>query len=151
MTFPEKLQTLLANYEWSQKRLAESLGYAPSSINKWLNGGIMPPVATLKRICELFSYPLADLLDDSVDVPEFFVIDQYLPYSQLEKPECRRDSEHTIIDAALAGEARLHRFLNHGGFPCSAIYLANREIWWHYRDHEPKMIYDWNREYSYDR
>ena len=150
MTFSEKLETLLTNYEWTKKQLAEYLGYDPSSITKWKKCGIIPPYEILEKICDIFSVPLVDMIDGSVDIPEFIEIDRYLPYFQLNMPECKRDSEHVIIDAALAKGARLHRFTNHGGYLCSAIYCARQEVWWHYREYEPRMIRDWNKEYGND-
>lgn len=55
------------------------------------------------------------------------------------------DSVHEIIeDVILGGNAKLHRFLNGGGAPYSAIYRNGVEVWSCERNHEAKMIKDWN-------
>ena len=83
----------------------------------------------------LFYVPIEKMVDDDYDIPEYYEIDRYLPYSQYRLPVEMRDSEHIIIDADLAGGARLHRYTDAGGNECSAIYQFREEVWWHYREH----------------
>ena len=86
-----------------------------------------------------------NLLDDDYEVPAYYVIDKYLPYSVAARfPKDQCDSKHVLIDACLAKGAILHRFINGGGDACSAIYYGSRGIWWHYRENEARMIKDWN-------
>ena len=55
------------------------------------------------------------------------------------------DSIHEVFDAGLQFGATLHRFINAGASPCSAIYSGDKQIWWTYRDGETDMINDWQR------
>ena len=105
---------------------------------------------TIKQLCDIFYVPIEKMVDDDYDIPEYYEIDRYLPYSQYRLPVEMRDSEHIIIDADLAGGARLHRYTDAGGNECSAIYQFREEVWWHYREHEQRMIRDWNMEHSND-
>ena len=117
----------------------------PSTVQKWVVGKNMPDVETVKKIGELMYISTDDLLDDEFDVPAYHEYDQYLPYSLTRRfPEEQCDTEHTLIDAYLEKGAVLHRFKNGAGDACSAIYYAGQEIWWHYREHEARMIRDWN-------
>lgn len=147
-TLNQKIRILLANNGWSQAKLAEMLWVTPDAVSSWVRGINNPKIETIKKLSEIFYIPLQDLLNDDVDIPEYFEIDQYLPYSMCRYPENRRDQIHVIYDAALADEGYLHRFVDAAGCECSAIYRAGQEVWWHYREHEPRMIRDWNREYS---
>ena len=146
----EKLRILLKNQGWTQPKLAETLHFAPSTVHYWLNGTHCPSVETLKKLCEILYIPIQDLLNDELDIPEYYEIDQYLPYPICCYPEDRQDSIHTIIDAGLAYEGILHRFINCAGAECSAIYRAGKEVWWHYRENEARMIRDWNEVHAND-
>lgn len=143
-TFNKKLKTLLYNHEMTQKDLAEKMSVSPSTVSKWCSGDNCPSVETIKELSGIFYTPCEVLIEDVFDIPMYFYIDEYIPYSKIGNG----DSPHTIIDADLAGGARLHRFTNRVGDACSAIYVANEERWWHYRDHEAKMVWEWNDCYK---
>ena len=150
MKLYEKLRILMTNQEWSQKRLAERMCVSPDAVSSWVRGKNNPTLETVKELCEIFYIPIQDMTNDDLDIPEYIEIDRYLPYPICRYPKEWQDSEHIIIDAALANEGKLHRFTNPGGAKCSAIYRGREEVWWHYREHEARMIHDWNRRYSYD-
>lgn len=143
-TIGMKLKTLLANREWSQKRLADTIIISPDAVSSWIRDINYPPIDRLKELSEIFYISIPNLIDENYEVPEYSEIDRYLPYPMCCYPEEEQDSIHIIYDADLASEGRLHRFNNAGGEPCSAIYQAGKEVWWHYREHEPRMIKDWN-------
>ena len=145
-TFDEKLKTLLHNYEMTQKDLAERINVSPSTVSKWCSGDNNPSIDTIKDLSKIFYVPCEVLIEDIYEVPTYFYIDKYVPYSKVGNG----DSPHTVIDAALEGNARLHRFTNRVGDACSAIYVAHEERWWHYRNHEAKMIWEWN-DYHKDK
>jgi len=143
--FNEKLRTLLANREWTQAQLAAIIPVSTSTVQKWVVGKNMPDAETVKLLSDLFFISMENLLDDDYEVPAYYVIDKYQPYSVAARfPKDQCDSEHVLIDACLAKGAILHRFINGGGDACSAIYYGGREIWWHYRENEARMIKDWN-------
>ena len=147
-TINVKIGTLLANNGWTQKKLADDLVISPDAVQKWVKGINTPTLETIKQLCDIFYVPIEKMVDDDYDIPEYYEIDRYLPYSQYRLPVEMRDSEHIIIDADLAGGARLHRYTDAGGNECSAIYQFREEVWWHYREHEQRMIKDWNMEHS---
>jgi transcriptional regulator with XRE-family HTH domain len=149
-TIDVKNRTLLANNGWTQKKLADDLVISPDAVQKWISGKNNPTLETIKRLFDIFYVPIEKMVDDDYDIPEYYEIDRYLPYSQYRLPVKMRDSEHIIIDADLAGGARLHRYTDAGGNECSAIYQFREEVWWHYREHEQRMIKDWNMEHSND-
>ena len=146
----EKLRILMANQEWTQKRLAERMFVSPDTVSSWVRGKNHPTLETVKELCEIFCIPIQEMTNDEIDIPEYFALDPweaYVDYGDLRHPG---DSVHTIIDADLAYEGMLHRFTNAAGDECSAIYRGNMEMWWHYREREAQMIRDWNREYDHD-
>ena len=143
----EKIRILLADNGWTQTKLADLVGYTPGAVHRWVKGVNLPSIDTIKKICEVFSIPIQDLLNDEYDIPEYIILDQYLPYRMCYMPEELQDSIHIIIDANLSAGGLLHRFKNAAGVECSAIYQGSSEIWWHYREHEPRMIHDWNERY----
>lgn len=151
--FNEKLRILLANNEMEQKQLAELLNVAPTTVQKWVSGINQPDIFTYKQISKIFCVSLDDLTDDDRKIIEYWILDQYVPYSVAMKyPDVEEEKlMHTIIDAGLANEGILHRFTNIAGDKCSAIYRGHKEIWWHYRKYEPQMIREWNEVYSNDR
>ncbi len=147
----EKLRILLANNEWTQAKLADFLCVSPDTVSSWVRGKNGISIEMLKKICDVFYVPIQDMLNDDLDFFEYVEIDCYLPFRFYDLPEEYRDSEHVIYEAGLANEGKLHRFTNHGGALCSAIYRGRQEVWWHYREHEARMIHDWNKEYGNDR
>lgn len=151
MRLDEKIKILIANNGWTQKDLAEMLHVQPTTVQKWCVGRNTPRIDLISDLCDIFALDYNDLLDDSIDIPEYYIIGQYIPYSQYRFAKSLRDYEHVIIDACLARGAKLHRFKNAGGAECSAIYIGDFEYWWHYRENEPYMIREWNREALHDR
>lgn len=149
-TFPEKLRILLANREMTQAQLADHMILSTKAIQKWVSGKNMPKLKELLELCDFFQVSLQELVDDSIDIPKYIEIDRYLPFRMEMMPKERQDSIHVLYDAGLAKGAILHRFTNAGGDKCSAIYLHRQEVWWHYREHEARMIKDWNRENADD-
>ena len=146
----EKLGILLSNREWTQAKLAKIMNYDPTTIHYWINGTHCPSLDTIKELCEIFYIPIQDLTNDDLDIPEYFEVDRYLPYPICCYPKEDQDTIHIIIDADLAYEGILHRFKNCAGAECSAIYRAGKEVWWHYRENEAKMIRDWNEVHAND-
>lgn len=151
MKLNEKIKILLANQEWTQKKLAETLFVSPDAVSSWVRGINNPDLETIKTLCKILCVPIQDMTNDNYDVPRYFEIDRRLDYRECLYPEDYHDSIHIIIDANLADEGLLHRFKNGAGEECSAIYRGNKEIFWHYRDEEARMIYYWNKRQSYDR
>ncbi len=146
----EKLRILMANQGWPQKRLAERMFVSPDTVSSWVRGINHPTLETVKELCEILCIPIEELTNDNIDVPEYEEVERKLPYPICCYPEDQQDTEHIIIDAALANEGMLHRFTNAGGAECSAIYRGGTEVWWHYREREAQMIRDWNKEYAHD-
>ena len=89
-------------------------------------------------------------MNDDLEIPEYFEIDR-LPGFVFRDHKCWDDSTHIVIDANLACGAMLHRFRNESGEECSGIYRGREEIWWHYREHEARMIRDWNEVHNDNR
>ena len=147
-TLGMKLKTLLANREWSQKKLAETIIISPDAVSSWIRDINYPPIDRLKELSDIFYISIPNLIDENYEVPKYIEIDRYLPYPMCCYPETKQDSIHIVYDADLANEGKLHRFNNAGGEPCSAIYRAGKEVGWHYREHEPRMIKDWNEVHS---
>lgn len=150
MKLNEKIKVLLANQGWTQKKLAETIFVSPDAVSSWVRGINHPDLETIKKLCDIFYIPIQKLIYDEIDIPEYYVLDPwsaYIDYGDLRRPG---DSVHTIIDADLAYQGMLHRFTNACGAECSAIYRGSMEVWWHYREHEAKMIYEWNEVYSND-
>lgn len=149
-TLNEKLRILIKNQCWTQKRLAEYMCVSPDTVSSWVRGVNHPTLETVKELCEIFYIPIQELTNDEIDIPEYYELEPweaYIDYGDLRRPG---DSVHTIIDAGLAYEGMLHRFSNEGGAECSAIYRGNMEMWWHYREHEAKMIREWNEVHCDD-
>ena len=164
----------LKNNGWTHKMLAERLNVCESAVQKWIKGKRHPDSEMLKRLSEVmlidiqhFYEPdylpvLYERIDDFVPpcmYGDIFIefmrkLGEEIPEDLIKNPLPRQDSCHEVYDAGLYKGAKLHRFKNRGGAECSAIYLYGKEVWWHYRDHENQMIYDWNaqaKEYAYDR
>ena len=148
--FNEKLRILLENQGWTQAKLAKIMHVSPDAVSSWVRGNNTPYVDTFKELCKIFCVTIQELTDDDFDIPEYIEIDRYLPNSIAFLPEEQQDSEHIIIDAALAYEGLLHRYTTAKGVEISSIYRAGEEVWWHYREHEARMIRDWNEVHSND-
>lgn len=148
MKLNEKIRVSLSNNDWTQAHFAELMNVHPSTVQKWCKGKNAPPIETTLEICHLLNIPIQELVDDSIDIYEFYIVNRFMPCNDDRFPDSLQDGEHTIIDAGLEGNALLHRFVNARGCPYSAIYYAKREIWSQVRDRERFMLRDWN-EWGY--
>ena len=134
MKLSEKLRLLLERNAWTQARLANELHVVPSTVQKWVVGKNIPPAEVFLELSRIFHVPIENLLNDDMEIPE--------------TNEIAWQEEYNPFDIPLASGAKLHRFVNLAGDACSAIYLNQEEIWWHYREHELKMIRAWNEAYK---
>ena len=100
--FNDKLRILLENQGWTQAKLAEIMKVSPDAVSSWVRGKNTPYIDTFKELCQIFCVTIQELAYDDFDIPEYIEIDHYLPYSVEHLPEEQQDSEHVIIDAALA-------------------------------------------------
>ena len=144
MDIGEKIRILLSNRDWTHKELAKNMYVTESAVQKWCKGKNRPTMEKIEMLSNVFDIPILNLVDDSIEIPEYYVVDQYLPYWIGGLPEDKQDSEHVIIEAYLEDNALLHRFNNCAGEPCSAIYQRKEEVWWYYRENEARMIHTWN-------
>ena len=149
MLLNDKIRVLLANNEWSQAKLAELIHVSPDAVSSWVRGINNPTLDTVKQLCDIFFVPIQDMTDDDIEIPVYYKVAEYMPYSEMGKPENLRDSVHKIFDADLAHGGRLHRFKNAVGDECSAIYRGSAEEKWVYREQEASMIYFWNNSQWY--
>ena len=143
----EKIRILRKNREWTQAQLADAVCLSESAIQKWETDKNVPPVDVLKRLANIFEISIADLIDDDIDIPEYFEIDSIFPDSVCRWTKCP-DSQHHIYEANLRDCATLHRFLNNAGVPYSAIYVGRLEVYSCERRYEQGMISYWNRANS---
>ncbi len=145
-TFSEKIRTLRKNRGWTQAQLAEALSLSESAIQKWEVDKNEPPVSELQRLAEIFSIPAAALLDENIDIPKYYKIEE-LPADYFSRhPDLTDATPHQIYDANLRKGATLHRFLNKAGVPYSAIYIGSRELMSCERNREQGMVDYWNQE-----
>ena len=145
-TFSEKIRILRKNKGWTQAQLAEALSLSESAVQKWETEKNAPPVTELKRLSEMFQIPAAALIDDAIDLPEYYEIDSIATEDFYPRNAYRDSTPHQVLEAGLKKEATLHRFLNPAGIPYSAIYDGNIEICSCERDHEQGMINYWNQD-----
>lgn len=143
--FSNKLRTLRKNREWTQAQLASELSLSESTIQKWEVAKNTPPLSEIKRLAELFYLPLSSLIDDNIEIPEYYFIET-IPTEEFYLRLASFDSTpHKVYDAALINNATLHRFLNKAGVPYSAIYVGMSERLSCEREHEQGMIDYWNQ------
>ncbi len=165
------IEIWLKNNGWTHKKLAEKVHVTESAVQKWVRGKRCPDYDTLKilsdimliDICHFFEPDYLPIRFERLDdfIPPCMYGDSFLeilkmlgeeiPEELIKNPLPRQDSCHEVYDAGLYKYAKLHRFKNPAGDECSAIYLAGKEIWWHYREYENQMIHDWNiqeKEYN---
>lgn len=63
-----------------------------------------------------------------------------------------RESAHVLVpEIKLYLGAGLYRFTNCNGVECSAIWLDDTEMCWHYREKEQELITGKGEKSSYDR
>ena len=73
-TFSEKIRILRKNREWTQAQLAEALSVSESTVQKWEVDKNTPPVTEIKRLADVFYLPVTTLVDDAVDIPEYYYL-----------------------------------------------------------------------------
>lgn len=144
-TFSEKLKILRTNREWTQAQLADALSISESTVQKWEKDKNAPPVTEVKRLAETFSIPAAALIDDAIDIPEYYFIESMDTDEFWPRNAVLDSTSHKVYDADLIHNATLHRFNNMAGVPYSAIYVGRDERLSCERDHEQKMIDYWNQ------
>ena len=144
-TFSEKIRILRKNREWTQAQLADALSVSESTVQKWEVDKNAPPVSEIKRLAEVFYLPVTSLVDDAIDIPEFYFLES-IPAEDFWPRNAMLDSTpHRVYDAGLIKNATLHRFLNKAGEPYSAIYVGRDERLSCERAHEQGMIDYWNQ------
>lgn len=72
MGLQEKIKELRSNKGISQKKLADAIGVAQSSINYWEKGQRTPSVAAAQKLADYFNITLDELydIDDIDNIPE---------------------------------------------------------------------------------
>ena len=65
MGLPEKIKKLRMNNKISQKRLADAIGVAQSSINYWEKGQRIPSIAAAQKLADFFNITLDQLYEDN--------------------------------------------------------------------------------------
>lgn len=141
----KKIRILRKNREWTQAQLAEALSISESAVQKWEVDKNSPPVSEIKRLAEIFFLPVTSLVDDTVDIPEFYLLETIPADEFYPRPAATDSTAHKVYDAGLIKNADLHRFLNKAGEPYSAIYVGHNECLSCERDHEQGMIDYWNK------
>ena len=102
-----------------------------------------PPLEAIKQVADIFIVPAAALIDDEIVFPMYIVNDD----SPKELYRWNDFTDHTVLDADLNKGAVLHRFVNRGGCPYSAIYIGTEELMSCERVYEQKMINYWNENF----
>ena len=139
MTIGTKIKILRENHEWTQAMLADRLHVSADTVQKWEVEKNAISIATLKELSALFGVKPNILLDDDEEVIDYILLVE-IDMSYLHP----NDSRHKLYDANLKNGALLHRFINPGNDPYSAIYIGSREIYSCERAHEADMIACWN-------
>lgn len=143
MTLAEKIKVLRKNRGWTQAVLAEKVCLSEDAIQKWEAGVNTPPLEAIKQVADVFMVPAAALIDDGIIFPMYVKIDE-APKELFNSNDL---SDHTVLDAVLNKGAVLHRFVNRGGCPYSAIFMGTEELMSCERDNEQKMINYWNENF----
>ena len=144
-TFTEKIRILRKNREWTQAQLAEALSVSESTVQKWEVDKNTPPVTEIKRLADVFYLPVTSLVDDAVDIPEYYYLETIPAEDFYPRPAATDSTPHMVYDAALIKNANLHRFNNKAGEAYSAIYVGRDERLSCERGHEQGMIDYWNQ------
>lgn len=154
----------LRNNGWTQAKLAEKLDVSESAVQKWVVGKGHPSPEMLKKLSEVMFIDIQNFYEADYMPFMYMRIDDFVPPCQygeafiklmkdlgeeipedlIKNPLPRQETCHEVYDAGLYLDAKLHRFKDAAGEDCSAIYLAGKERWWHYRDHEIQMVRAWN-------
>ena len=131
--------------EWTQAQLAEALSVSESTVQKWEVDKNTPPVTEIKRLADVFYLPVTSLVDDAVDIPEYYYLETIPAEDFYPRPAATDSTPHMVYDAALIKNANLHRFNNKAGEAYSAIYVGRDERLSCERGHEQGMIDYWNQ------
>ena len=124
-TFSEKIRILRKNREWTQAQLAEALSVSESTVQKWEVDKNTPPVTEIKRLADVFYLPVTSLVDDAVDIPEYYYLETIPAEDFYPRPAATDSTPHMVYDAALIKNANLHRANNKAGEAYSAIYVGS--------------------------
>ena len=120
---------------------SRKVNLSEDAIQKWEVGKNIPPLEAVKQLANVFIIPAASLIDDEIVFPTYIIIDNDSPK---ELYCCYDSSNHTVFDACLKKDAKLHRFINKEGYSYSAIYIGTKELMSCEREHEQNMIDYWN-------
>lgn len=126
--FHSGILILRKNKEWTQAQLADALSVSESAVQKWETDKNTPPISEVKRLAEVFYLPTTTLIDDTVEIPEFFLLESLAADEFWPRPAALDSTPHKVYDAGLIKNANLHRFLNKAGVPYSAIYVGRNEM-----------------------
>lgn len=145
MTLAEKVRILRENREWTQETLAEHLSLSPDVIQEWESEKKDQSLKELRRLADVFFISASSLIDEAIEFPVFYRIGSLSPVEFHSGIGCTDSTDHIVYDAALRNGATLHRFLNNGGCPYSAIYIGTSERMSCERGREQGMIDYWNQ------
>lgn len=143
MTLGEKIRILRRNNEMSQAALAGRLCVSEDAVQKWETNRNTPNIYDLLNITKLFSTDMNTLTGENTEYVEI-TAEEVKPSCFIK--HCYGDSDHVILDADLKKGAKLHRFINRGGVPYSAIYIGSYEAFSCEREREAAMIAYWQSE-----
>ena len=116
MWLQEKIKELRSNKGISQKKLADAIGVAQSSINYWEKGQRTPSVAAAQKLADYFNITLDELYDID-NIPEsvntlaaHFNGDEYTPeeleeirqFAEFVKSKRKDAADHLQVNAAHA-------------------------------------------------
>ena len=98
-----------------------------------------------KTAAAIFYFPATTLIDDTMEIPEFFLLESLAADEFWPRPAALDSTSHKVYDAGLIKNANLHWGLNKAGVPYFAIYVDKNEMLSCERDHEQGMIDYWNQ------
>lgn len=62
INFENNLKYYRVKYQWTQKQLAEKIGYTEKSVSKWENGNALPTMELFLKLSDLFHVSLDELM-----------------------------------------------------------------------------------------
>lgn len=90
MNFSDKLRLLIEERNLTQKRVANDLNIAPSTMGGYVQGSSEPDFETLKRLAQYFDVTTDYLLNIHSDKSESFLEDELLRVFRSMTPEQQR-------------------------------------------------------------
>lgn len=90
MNFSDKLRLLIEERNLTQKRVANDLNIAPSTMGGYVQGSSEPDFETLKRLAQYFDVTTDYLLNIHSDKSESFMEDELLRVFRSMTPEQQR-------------------------------------------------------------